>query len=584
MDEVSQIREKVDIVSFISEFITVKKAGRNFKANCPFHNEKTPSFVISPERQIWHCFGCAKGGDVFTFLMEYDHLEFFEALQILAKRTGVELKETGKKGTFSKKEKIYTINNQAARFYNYILLSHPAGKKALEYLTLERKISIPLAKTFMFGFAPSFGSALSDYLIKKKNWQKNDLIESGISFFRGGRLNDFFRGRLIFPLTDHNGNIVGFSARALENEMPKYINTRDTIVYHKGKLFFGLDIAKEEIKKQNQAIVVEGEFDVISSFKEGVKNVVAIKGTALTENQVNLLSRYTEKITLFLDRDEAGFEAIKRSLAVLEKKGLTTTVVITDGKDPDEIIKKDPILFKKAIKNDIPVYDFLISEVLKKFNQQDAISKKKITDELLPFFAQIENEIVKEHYLKVLSKKIEISFESLLKEVEKLKLGKKEDQIVFAKKDKRTRREVLEEYLIALIIQNDNPEKIFETVEKNLKDYVFEIPAYGKIFEKLKIYTKTVNKFRGEIFAKNLSTELIKFFDASFLLPITKFENEKKLFEEVNKVSIELMTNFAKEKIKNLKMELKGKKEESLEKINQEIVKYISLLSKLPAS
>ncbi|MBU2632206.1 DNA primase, partial [Patescibacteria group bacterium] len=566
-----------------SESLSLKKAGRNFKTNCPFHNEKTPSFVVSPERQIWHCFGCAKGGDAFTFLMEYDHLEFPEALRILAKRAGVELKDTDKKGTFSKKEKIYKINNQAAKFYNYILLSHPAGKKALDYLVKQREISIPLARTFMLGFSPVFGTALSDYLLKKKNWQKNDLIEAGISFFKNGRLHDFFRGRLIFPLTDHNGSIVGFSARALGSEMPKYINTRDTIAYHKGKLFFGLDIAKEDIKKHNQAVVVEGEFDVISSFKEGFRNVIAIKGTALTESQVVLLSRFTEKVTLFLDQDKAGFEAIKRSLSVLERKNLTTTVAfLADGKDPDEIIKKDPIVFKKAIKNDIPVYEFLIDETLKKQTGKNADSKKKITDELLPFFALIENEIIKEHYLKALSKKIDTSFESLLKEVDKIKSGKKDDLITYSKKDKRTRREILEEYLLALIVQSENPKTYLETLEKELKEYVFEVPSYGKILEKLKIFASNVNDFKIEVFAKNLSAELIKVFDACYLMPINKFEKEEKFIEEINIISKELITIFIKEKIKNLKSSLKEKPEKEMDNINQEIAKYINILSKLP--
>ena len=216
MDEVARIREKIDIVSLISEYIPLKKAGRNFKTTCPFHNEKTPSFVVSPERQIWHCFGCGKGGDCYTFLMDYENLEFLEALRILAKKAGIELSETDfvKKDT-SKKEKIYSINKIASEFYHYVLTKHNAGKKALEYLTKVRGTDPRLIETFTIGFSPNKGDVLSKYLIEKKKYNTQDLIDAGLSFTRPGRIVDFFRGRLMFPLYDHRDNIVAFSGRVL---------------------------------------------------------------------------------------------------------------------------------------------------------------------------------------------------------------------------------------------------------------------------------------------------------------------------------------------------------------------------------
>ncbi|HZJ18538.1 MAG TPA: DNA primase, partial [Patescibacteria group bacterium] len=495
MDQVAIIREKIDIVSLISEFITLKKAGRNFKANCPFHNEKSPSFVVSPERQIWHCFGCQKGGDALSFLMEYEHIEFPEALRILGKKVGVEIKEVFGSPTFSQKEKIFQINKQAAKFYNYILTKHIIGKKSLNYLTQKRNISDKLIETYQLGFSPVAGNALTNYLIDKKKYNKNDLLDAGISFTREGRIFDFFKGRIMFPLMNQHGNVVGFSGRILEDNVssfsgPKYINTRDTIVYHKGSQFFGLNNAKEEIKNKQQAILVEGEFDVISAFKEGIRNVIAVKGTALTENQVAILSRFTPKVSLCLDVDSAGFEAVKRSLLVLEKRGLLTTVIIPNGKDPDEAIKNDSLEFKKAIKNDIGVYDYLIEKALVAVNKKEALGKRKITDELLPFVAQISNEVLKEHYLKKISEEIDTSYESLNKEVEKLQSGKKTNEILSPKKEKRTRREVLEEYLVALIIQAEDISYVLESDLKNFEKYKFITLSYKKIIDNLINFSK----------------------------------------------------------------------------------------------
>ncbi len=454
MDEVAQIRERIDLVSFISEYIPLKKMGRNFKAVCPFHNEKTPSFVVSPERQIWHCFGgCSKGGDVYEFLMEYENLEFVEALRMLAKRTGIQLRESNfQAGTSSKKEAIYKLNRIALDFYHFVLTKHEAGKKALSYLTENRKLDARLIETFMIGFSPKEGISLSNYLINKKKYKKEDLVEAGLAFYRGPSASsgqtgvfDFFRNRVMFPLFDHRGNVVGFSGRAIEEPYSggKYINTRETIVYHKGSIFFGLNTAKEEIKKLDKAVIVEGELDVISCFSVGIKNVVAVKGTALTENQVTLMARFTNNICLCFDKDDAGYEATKRSLSSLEKKGMNiTTCIFENGKDTDESIKNDPIAFKKSMKKDIPVYDFIFSKTFSSFEKDKVYGKRKIASELLPIFTRISNEIVKEHYLKKLSLELGVSLEALAKEIEKIE--KKEivrEDIFVSKKDKRSRNQ-----------------------------------------------------------------------------------------------------------------------------------------------
>ena len=544
MDQAAQVREKIDIVSFISEYLPLKKAGRNFKTNCPFHNEKSASFIVSPERQIWHCFGCQKGGDVFTFLMDYENMEFAESLRILAKKVGVELKSYNFDNKLvSEKEKIYALNRQALKFYQYVLLKHDLGKKALSYLKEKRGMSEKLIETFSLGFSPSSGSAISSYLINKKGYKKTDLYLAGLSFEQGGRVLDFFRGRLMFPLTDQRGNVVGFSARILEDNIdaPKYINTKETSVYHKGSLFFGFDSAKEEIKKEKRAIIVEGEFDVIACFKEGIKNVVAIKGTALTENQVALLARFTPKITLCLDQDSAGFEATKRSMPIIEKKGLVTTVaVLKAGKDPDEAIKKDPSAFKKAIKDDLGIYDYLIEKLVSENDIKSAEGKKKVTDELLPLFAEISNEVIKEHYLKKLSSAIDISLEAIKKEIEKLQKNEKKEEAVSLSTEKRKRREMLEEYLIALILQSSNLNLAFDTAQKTLKDYKFELPSYQKIMDFMIKLMKNETKLDAKKISKGLPSELLSSFDKCYLLPITPFANDEKYFEDLEKVATEL--------------------------------------------
>ncbi len=584
MDEVSKIREKIDIVSFISEYLPLKKMGRNFKVLCPFHSEKTPSFIVSPERQIWHCFSCSRGGDAFTFLMEYENIEFLEALRTLAKRTGIELRESDfRKGQSSQKEKLYELNRLSLKFYNYILKNHRAGKAALDYLLNTRKLNKAVIDTFSLGFAPNTQSGLSDYLINKKKYSPKDLINAGISIQKNGKLMDFFRNRIIFPLFDHRGNVCGFSARALnETDMPKYINTKETLVYHKGSLFFGFNLSKDEIKKVQDVLIVEGEFDVISLYITGIKNAVAIKGTALTDDQASLLSRFTPKVTLCFDQDSAGFEATKRSLANLEKKGLTTNIVVLkDAKDPDEAVKKDQNAFKKAVRESLNIYDFLISFYTTENINKGIEGKRQIITQILPLLSQISNEIIKEHYIKKLSKNIDSSFEAIEREIEKLS-KQQEDKIVVAQKDKRSRREILEEYLLALIIQNPNQKQILEETKKTLSRYKFEIPAFGKILNALSLYFEQNQNFSNLLFTNYLDSPLLKSFDVCFLYPLPKFETVVKWEEEIQKVSWELLSLFVKQRAKEISDEIKtlGKDSSKAQKLQEEFSSTLALLNK----
>lgn len=591
MDQVAQIREKIDIVDLLSDYLTLKKAGRNFKALCPFHNEKTPSFVISPERQIWHCFGgCNKGGDVYQFLIEYEKLEFPEALRILAKRAGIELSTRDfNSSESSKKEQLYRINSLAKEYYHYVLTKHKAGEKARNYLA-NRGIDPKVIETFSLGFSPPVGNALSKYLIDKKRFDKQEVIDAGLVYQRGRDTVDFLRGRLMFPLIDHRDNVVGFAGRILDNSdsVSKYINTRETLIYHKGDQIFGLNITKDAIRRGEQAIIVEGEFDVLSCFQNGVSNVIAIKGTALTESQVSLLGRFTKKITFCFDADKAGYEAIKRSLLVVEKKGLSPTVIeIPGGKDPDEAIKESPAAFKKAAKEDISVYDYLLKHTLNSVDIGTAEGKKKVGVELLPFINQISNEIIKEHYLRKIADALDTSYESISKEIERIvRSDAKQSQPspkASAGEAKRSKEEILEEYLLALITQSDKPNNALKRVIEILSDSISRDRAYHKIMDHLLLHFDTTEHFDGKKFANGLPKELVPTFDTSVLFPLPPFDSEDKLLKEVENVSQKLKIVYIQDRMKKLAQEIKEKEKDGSD-IDELQKKYSDLAAHLQAS
>jgi len=585
MDQVAQIREKIDIVALLSEYLTLKKAGRNFKALCPFHSEKTPSFVVSPERQIWHCFGgCNKGGDVYQFLMEYEKVDFPEALRILAKKAGIELvSQSFSSGETSKKERLYQINSLAKEYYHYVLTKHVAGKKAASYLK-KRGIDPKVIETFKLGFSPESGKALVKYLIDKKHFSKEEMLEAGVAYQRGADVLDFFRGRLMFPLIDHRDNVVGFAGRILDNSdsTSKYINTRETPVYHKGEHVFGLNITKEAIRREAQAIIVEGEFDVLSCFQNGVANVIAVKGTALTDSQVNLLSRFTQKITFCFDADKAGQEAIKRSLGVVEKKGLSPTVIeIPDMKDPDEALMENPTSFKKAVKEDVSVYDYLLQKSLASEDLATAEGKKKVAELMLPFIAQITNEIIKEHYLKKIADALDTSYESIAKEIERLSNREKQPTSSTIAKTKRSKEEVLEEYLVALIVQSEKPKSAMQKAIVILSDSMSKDRAYHKIMDHLLGHFETTDSFDGKKFADGLPKELVSAYDTSLLFPLPIFDDEEKLLVEVEKAAQKLKIIYIQDKMKKLADEIKQEeiKKKKEPKILEELKKQYSNLA-----
>ena len=493
MSEIEEIKEKIDIIEFIGELIPLKKSGRNYVANCPFHSEKTPSFVVSPERQIWHCFGaCNEGGDIFKFLMKWENLEFFDALKELAKKAGVKLSRLNiEDKNWKAKSKLYEINHLTSEYYHYLLTSHKSGQKGLNYFK-NRRISDKIIKTFMLGYAPMGWRNLFSYL-KKKGYQNDDLEKSGVVIkTRDGNYYDRFRGRIMFTLFDHRDNIIGFSGRTLEAnpKEAKYINSPETLIYHKGKNLFGLNATREEVRKKNQIIICEGEFDVLSAFQNGIGNIAAVKGTALTFDQLRLIKRYCDEIILAFDMDIAGNLAAKRAIEMAEDFSLNIKVArITSGKDIDEAIKKDLSATIKDLKKTSSIYDFIINSSLFRYPLEDPFSKKRIASEIIPFLAKIQNYILKNHFVKKLAEVLDVSEESINFEIEKNTkkisfpvFGNKETNLNTQKRD-----EVLEEYLLALIVQSKNPkERLAFTLDNLAVDDIMNLSIRKILSELLK--------------------------------------------------------------------------------------------------
>lgn len=529
MSDVEEIKSRLHIIDIVGKRVTLKKAGRNFKGLCPFHNEKTPSFIVSPDRQTFHCFGCAKGGDIFTFVMEYDHVDFPEALEELASQAGVTLTRTMADTPQAKiKDKILEVNHLASEYYHYILTKHALGEHARQYLK-NRGISEKSIKTFTLGYSPNSWDGLLKYLIKK-GYDGKLLENAGLviqkhnqSVSHNSDFYDRFRGRVMFTLKDHRGHVVGFAGRVLKSDEKeaKYINTPETPVYIKGNVLYGLDVTKAVIQKENEAVVMEGELDVISSFQAGIGNVVAIKGSALTEGHVHLLRRFTESVTFALDSDLAGDAAARRGIELADKAGLDLKVVVLpSGKDPDEAARESPALLKKAVKDAIPVYDYFLSSSLKRHDAATAIGKKKISTELLPVFAKIDNAIVQGHYVKKLAKLLETSEETLMDAMRKMTKSSGFSSRVDARPDAgvKTRQDKLEVYLLALILQGNAKERFGEFTSHIAISDITQLPV-AKILTHLSDFLAS-RPFEIAAFADVLPKELLPTLDEAFLWDI----------------------------------------------------------------
>lgn len=410
-DAKEEIRARLPIEDVVSQYIELKRAGRTLKGRSPWGVDKTPSFMVSPEKGIWHDFSANKGGDIFSFIMEVEGITFREALEKLAAQAGVELKKYDKSDEKNARLKMRAkeANELACKYYQVCLAKN---KAVCEYVFYGRKLNRNTIVEFRIGYAPNTKNSLVEFL-KKRGYSVDEAKEAGlINRFNG----DLFKGRMMIPFLDANtGEVIGFTGRIIEKGEPKYLNTPETRLFNKGRFIFGLSQAKEAIRKNNFVVIVEGNMDVISSHQAGVKEAVATSGTAMTENHLKILSRFTADIRLAYDGDEAGIKAAERAIMLAGKIGISLSVISDYGKakDPDELIKIDPKLWQECVENRMPAVDWILKKYENKLNLMTGPGKKEYSDMAMKIISYIEDPVEKKHYEQLVARKLDVTVEDL---------------------------------------------------------------------------------------------------------------------------------------------------------------------------
>lgn len=489
---VNKIKESVDIIEVIGERIPLKKSGKYYKALCPFHREKTPSFFVSPDLQIYHCFGCGASGDVIKFLQEYDKISFGEALKLLADRAGIKLG-----GQYEEHNDLYKVNEEAAEIYHNYLFSNVS---AINYLK-KRKINKEIIKQFKLGYAPN-GSYIKRKLIGR--YGEQTLLSAGLLTKSDSGVIDKFRNRIIFPLFSLSGKIMGFGGRILGMGKPKYLNSPETPIYSKGKTFYSLYHSRDSILKSKSLILVEGYFDYLTMFQAGYKNILAPLGTSLTENQAQIIGRYADKVFLFFDNDEAGSKATNRNLGILIDKGVEIRLCITDkGKDPDEIINSQgPEAIKHIIENAFELLDYILGLYRKNYDLTNASHLAKVVHSMNEMLTRIHDPVTFNIYKRRIAR-------DLMIEEDLLKPSKKSDIESKIEKTNLSNEKKIELTLLAYIL--DSPEELTDIPEIEFEE--FSLPPLREAIRNL----KSGNPLDKDSIVNQLSTEeksiLLKFMD-----------------------------------------------------------------------
>jgi DNA primase len=468
MDAVEDIKSRLSIEDVISQYVELKRAGRNFKALSPFSNERTPSFMVSPEKQIWHDFSSGKGGNMFSFVMEMEGVDFKGALEILARQAGVDLEQYRGRGSSNSKlkERLHEALELAARFYQ---VQFSRNQTALEYVLKKRQFSKQTALEWRLGYSPNTGTALVDFL-KSKGFSEKEIQGAGLSAQRYRGVGDMFRGRLMIPLQDPQGRVIGFTARLLADdpEAPKYINTPQTLLYDKSRHVFGLHLAKEALRKVKYVVIAEGNLDVVASHQAGVRQVVATAGTALTEYQLKALGRFTPDIRLAFDADSAGLNATERSIPIASKVGVSLSVItIPSGKDPDELIKQDRSKWEEIIEKQQYAPDWLIERYLSQLDTKSAQGKRQFSDIILGVVSGLSDQVEQEHYLEKLGRIIGVSRDALLS---KLKNTSSPQRL----KPKKTEHKPLDQSALRMI-RDENHLLALALLQPKLREYLADI-------------------------------------------------------------------------------------------------------------
>jgi DNA primase len=555
-DQVELVKSKIDIVEIIGERVILKKAGRHFKGLCPFHSEKSPSFIVSAERQSFKCFGCQESGDVLTFMQKYDGYSFLEALEVLAKRVGVTLESYRPTSQDSYKKKLLEIMSLSTEYYHYLLTKHQSGEEARQYLK-SRGINSDAISQFYLGYAPNQWRSVSDFLINKKKYAPEELESVGLVIRKDvNSFYDRFRGRVMFPLKDHKGVVVGFSGRTLikDDKEAKYINSPETMLYSKSRMLYGLWENREQIRKADSIVLVEGELDVIPSWQVGVKNVAAIKGSAFTNEQAQLMTRFTKNVVMSLDSDSAGQEAIKRAVVIAENLDMSIRVVqITGGKDPGDVATANPRAWREMVGKAVLYWDFLIDSALTRNDPKTGEGARAISSEVIPALSQIANSVMRAHYVSDLAKKLKVPEESIYSEIERTNKRKElnilKQTVSSIEKGKVSRREELEEYMLAISLQ------FFDQIKQNIPKIEIkwiEAPAVSKILDKLIMFDQKVS-FKIQEFSKTLPSELQPILDETYLLDLSRVEDPGKEWE---RVLFEIQGMYVRAELKKLAVEI----------------------------
>jgi len=494
---IDEIKERLDIVEVIGSYIKLQKTGANYRALCPFHSEKKPSFFVSPARQIWHCFGCGKGGDIFGFVKEIEGVEFGDALRILAQKAGVELKRQTPeyKEWQTERNRLYEVCDLATKFFEKQIEESKAGKEAKKYL-LERGIKEESIKKWRVGYAPDVWQGLADFLTSR-GYGQEEIKKAGLGLSsEKGSFYDRFRGRIIFPVFDLNSQVVGFGGRVFkekdQKEIAKYVNTPNTLLYDKSRVLYGLDKAKGEIRKKDNCILVEGYTDVIMVSQAGNENVAATSGTALTPYQLKILKRYSENLLTAFDMDIAGDTATKRGVDLAQARGFNIKVItMPSGSDPADIVSKNPKDWEKLVGEAKSILDFYFKTTFALSDPKTPEGKREISKILLPVIKRIPNKIEQAFWIQELAKKLEVKEESVEEELKKTKdlppvysgseegSEGKENSLELKKK---TRKELLEEQILTFILKS--PENLDLIAEKEISFFSPQISQILTYFKK----------------------------------------------------------------------------------------------------
>ena len=569
---IEEIKNSNDIVDVISQYVILKRSGRNFFGLCPFHKEKSPSFSVSPDKQIFHCFGCGVGGNVIHFVSKIENIDFRETIELLANRANITLPTLDNSYQDNKrailKSKVYEINEIAAKFYHENLY-RPTSKEAQNYIK-KRKLDNRTLKSFLIGYSGNFDELYR--VLKQRGYTEEEILASSlVNKTDNGRFIDRFRRRLMIPIQDTTGRFIAFGGRVLDDSKPKYINSPENIVYSKGRNLFGLNIAKKGDTKK--IIIVEGYMDAISLYQRGITNVVASLGTALTEQQGRLLRKNSEQVIIGYDADGAGQAATLRGLEILQNMGCDIRVLqIYGAKDPDEfIIKYGPERFQKCVDNAISLVEFKVKILKQNLNIENVNDKIKFLNEIAKILSKVDNNMEKEIYVDKISKEYGISKEAIYGEVNKLIYNKSSE------------KKVLERPLIKSYIQNKQEEKIDDSIIKREKMVIYILinnpkESYSSIKDKI-----TVDDIKSDINKKIISKIYEQYEKESFNNIIDLFEEEAVVnylsgimaddfgISDINKCIEDLLNIYNKEKLINTRNSIIKKLENTNNMTTEEI-------------